>query len=252
MTAMAEDLICELNLALVPEMALAKKHIAFSEGLAKRYPSVIALNGVGPRLVFTPHVTLYQVPIPARDLDHLAEKLAQLAGKTRTLTLAAIEYGSNPNEGSLEVRYEAGEELMELQETLIGETNPLRGSLLLERDPAGHRLADLVKESGTRGDNIRSTGFDAVGDPAKGGMFRPHVTIGWFAIGTSLAMNAPDWPPIAAFDGRFDALGIFALGPYGTCAQCLRVLPLAGTKQRPASPTGTSSASAADATDGAT
>jgi hypothetical protein len=226
---MAEDLVCELNLALVPEIALANKHIAFSQGLAKQYPSVIALNGVGPRLVFTPHVTLYQVPIPARDLDQLAGKLAQLAGTTQSLSLAATEYGSNPNEGSLEVRYEPAEVLMELQEALIAETNPLRAGLLLERDPAGHQLSDLVSEPGTRGDNIRSTGFDAVGDPAKGGLFHPHVTIGWFAIGTSLAMNAPDWPPIAAFDGRFEALGIFALGPYGTCAQCLRVLPLAHT-----------------------
>jgi hypothetical protein len=231
---MAEDLVCELNLALVPEKALANKHIAFSQGLAKQYPSVIALNGVGPRLVFTPHVTLYQVPIPVRDLEKLAGRLAQLAGKTRSLSLAATEYSSNANEGSLEVRYEPTEVLMEVQEALIGETNPLRGSLLLERDPAGHWLADLVKEPGTRGDNIRSTGFDAVGDPAKGGMFRPHVTIGWFAIGTSLAMNAPDWPPIEAFNGSFDALGIFALGPYGTCAQCLRVLPLADATDRAA------------------
>jgi 2'-5' RNA ligase len=249
---MAEDLVCELNLALIPEMTLAEKHIAFSEGLAKQYPSVIALNGVGPRLVFTPHVTLYQVPITVRDLEQLAGKLAQLAATTQSLSLAATGYGSNPNEGSLEVRYEPAEVLMELQEALIGETNPLRGDLLLERDPAGHRLLDLVSEPGTRGDNIRSTGFDAVGDPAKGGLFHPHVTIGWFAIGTRLAMNAPDWPPIGAFDGRFEALGIFALGPYGTCAQCLRVLPLAGTKRGSRTPAGTSSTSAADATDGAT
>lgn len=249
---MAEDLVCELNLALVPELALAKKHIAFSEGLAKRYPSVIVLNGVGPRLVFTPHVTLYQVPIPVRDLEQLDGKLAQLAGKTQSVSLAAIEYGSNPNEGSVEVRYEPDAVLMELQEALIGETNPLRGSLLLERDPAGHRLLDLVKERGTRGDNIRRTGFDAVGDPVNGGMFRPHVTIGWFALGIAVEMNATDWPPISAFDGRFDALGIFALGPFGTCAQCLRLLPLASNKQGPTTPAGTSSATAADAIDGAT
>ncbi len=249
---MAEDLVCELNLALIPEMALANKHIAFSQGLAKQYPSVITLNGVGPRLVFTPHLTLYQVPIPVLHLEQLAAELAVLAGKTRSLSLAATEYGSNPNEGSLEVRYEPTEVLMELQEALIGQVNPLRGGLLLERDPAGHLLLELVKEPGTRGENIRNTGFDAVGDPAKGGLFQPHVTIGWFAIGTSLAMNAPDWPPIEAFKGSFDALGVFALGPYGTCAQCLRVLPFAGTKQATTTPPGTSSTHAADATDSAT
>lgn len=40
-------------------------------------------------------------------------------------------------------------------------------------------------------------------------------------------LNAPDWPPPSHFDGRFAALGIFLLGPYGTCAQRLAALPLA-------------------------
>jgi hypothetical protein len=39
-------------------------------------------------------------------------------------------------------------------------------------------------------------------------------------------LNAPDWPPISDFNGRFVALGIHLLGPYGTCAQRLAALPI--------------------------
>lgn len=58
---MTEELICELNLALIPEESLANRHIALSRQMATRYPPLIELNGVRPRLAFTPHLTLYQV-----------------------------------------------------------------------------------------------------------------------------------------------------------------------------------------------
>jgi hypothetical protein len=101
----------------------------------------------------------------------------------------------------------------------------------LERDPAGHELTgheltDLIQEPGTKGDNIRATGFDAVGDPARGGLFQPHVTINWFELGTSVALGAEGLPPISDFNGRFLALGVYLLGPYGTCAQRMASLEL--------------------------
>ncbi|HMD24929.1 MAG TPA: hypothetical protein VKH61_12580, partial [Streptosporangiaceae bacterium] len=88
-------------------------------------------------------------------------------------------------------------------------------------------LSDRIDEPGQAGDNIRRTGFDAVGDPTHGGLFYPHVTINWFEPGTSVDLTATDWPSLSHCDGRFAALGIFLLGPYGTCAQRLAALPLA-------------------------
>lgn len=224
---MVQELICELNLALIPEETLANRQIALSKQLATRYPAVIQLNGVTPRLAFTPHLTLYQVPIKARDLSGLYAALAGLTAKASVFSLAATEYGYNPNEASFEVRYEATGQLMQLQDDVIAVVNPLRGDLLLERDPAGHKLGELTDRPGTAGDNIRRTGFDAVGDPAHGGLFHPHVTINWFASGTSVELNAPDWPPISDFNGHFVALGIYLLGPYGTCAQRVAAMDIA-------------------------
>jgi len=86
---------------------------------------------------------------------------------------------------------------MTLQRDTIAAVNPLRGELLLERDPAGHPLSDRLNELGTAADNIRATGFDAVGDPAEGGLFHPHVTINWFELGTPVATNDAALPSLS-------------------------------------------------------
>lgn len=218
---MNDRLICELNIALIPETELASRHICFSNQMAGRYRPVIELNGVTPRVAFAPHLTLYQVPVAVEDLPGLRNALLSVAAKVSPVALRATDYGCNQAEGSFEVRYEAPAGLMQLQDETIAVVNPLRGNLLLERDPAGRPLKERIDESGAAGDNIRRTGFDAVGDPGQGGLFHPHVTLNWFEPGTSVALNADGWPTLSHFDGRFTALGIFFLGPFGTCAQRL-------------------------------
>jgi 2'-5' RNA ligase len=223
---MNQELISELNLALIPENILGERHIALSRQIASQYPAVITLNGITPRLAFTPHLTIYQVAVRVKDLDRMREALGEVASSARAFALAATEYSANPNEGSFEVRYEAAPRLMQFQDEVLAIVNPLRGNLLVERDPSGRPLSELMRRSGTVGDNVRRTGFDAVGDPAKGGTFGPHVTINWLRLGTSLKMNACDWPQLSDLNGHFVALGIFVLGPYGTCAQRLATLEL--------------------------
>jgi hypothetical protein len=224
---MDEQLVCELNLAVIPETRLARRLVSLSKTMGDRYESLIRLNGVTPRVAFAPHVTVYQVAILVRDLPGIRDALQDVVGKAPRLSLGATEYGANANDGSFEVRYAASQTLVELQDATISVVNPPRGSLLLERDPAGHPLSERIKEAGRAGDNIRGTGFDAVGDPAQGGLFQPHVTINWFQPGATLDLHASDLPSPSRFDGDFIALGIFLLGPYGTCAQRLAALPLA-------------------------
>ena len=108
------QVICELNLALIPEPELADRHIAFSSQMAGRYPAVIQLNGITPRLAFAPHLTLYQVPVPARDLPEMCARLGDVAAKVPRLSCSATEYRSNEGEGSFEVRYAPAPALMEL------------------------------------------------------------------------------------------------------------------------------------------
>ena len=139
---MDQQLICELNLALIPETELASRHITFSRHMTGPYRSLIQLNGVTPRVAFTPHVTLYQVPVQARDLPGLHAPLRDVAAKAPQPWLSATEYRSNQDEGSFEVRYAPAAPSMELQADTIAVVNPLRGDLLLERDPAGRPLSE--------------------------------------------------------------------------------------------------------------
>jgi hypothetical protein len=195
--------------------------------MGDKYESLIQLNGVTPRVAFAPHITLYQVATRVHDLPGIRKAVHEVVADAPRLSLAATEYGSNANEGSFEVRYAASQALMKLQDATISVVNPRRGSLLPERDPAGHPMSERIKESGRAGDNIRGTGFDAVGDPAQGGLFRPHVTLNWFQPGATVDVHGPELPSHSRFDGDFTALGIFLLGPHGTCAQRLAALPLA-------------------------
>jgi hypothetical protein len=224
---MNDQLVCELNLALIPETDLARRLISFSREMGARSHSIIELNGVAPWVAFTPHITVYQVATRVRDLPGIRAALRDVVSKSPQLSLGATEYGSNANEGSFEVRYEAAATLMKLQDATIRIVNPRRGSLLLERDPAGRPLTERIEEAGQAGDNIRRTGFDAVGDPAQGGLFQPHVTLNWFEPGAPIEPHASDLPSPRSFNGHFTALGIFLLGPYGTCAQRLAALPFA-------------------------
>lgn len=225
---MNQELICELQLALIPEKSLADRHVALSKQMATQYPALITLTGVTARLAFTPHLTIYQFALKVKDLDRMRGALAKVASSA-PFALAAMEYRANANEGSFEVRYEGVPRLMQFQSEVLAVVNPLRGGLLVELNPAGRPFSELIQQSGTIGDNIRRTGFDAVGDPATGGTFGPHVTINWFRVGTSVKMNAADWPPISEFNGQFGALGLFVLGPYGTCIQRLASIDLAGS-----------------------
>lgn len=231
-TEMNDELVCELNLVLVPDEELANRQTGLSRHMSDHYVPVIELTSVEPRLGFAPHLTLYQVAVAMKDMPALRATLADLAVRKAPVSLQAIEYGANAQEGSFEVRYEPASDLMQLQDELIERVNPLRGTLLRERDPAGHKLIEALEEPGTKGDNIRRTGFDAVGDPASGGMFHPHSTINWFRIGSSVDLDGPELPAVSELSGRFVALGIYLLGPYGTCAQRLAEFKLGQEHER--------------------
>ena len=86
----------------------------------------------------------------------------------------------------------------------------------MQHDPAGNSLVELAKQPGTVGDNIRTTGYAEVGS-----LYRPHDTTNWFELGTEVDMNSDVLPDLADLDGAYRAIGLFAIGPYGSCPQLL-------------------------------
>jgi len=216
----------ELNIALIPDNNLAGRHIAASQTMASKHPAYIQLNSVAPRLAFAPHLTLYQVSVAHDSLLEAMDGLQKAAQSFGVQTAKTTQYAYNAGEASFEVRYEVTGQLLAMQKSILDAVNPLRNGLLLEKDPGGNTVSELLDAEGVLGENIRATGFAEVGDPAQGGLFRPHVTLNWFKIGTEVDENDSALPALETLNGDYTHLGVYLLGPYGTCAQRLAAYPL--------------------------
>ena len=81
---------------------------------------------------------------------------------------------------------------------------------------------------------MRKTGYWEVGDAREGGYFRPHATLNWFELGTQVDANNSLLPPVAALSGNYDTLGLFVLGPQGSCPQLLASYTLVPRSSTPA------------------
>lgn len=214
--------VIELNIALIPEPELGLRQAKLSQSLAGQQQALVQLGNPGNRLTLAPHLTLYQVPIPIAQFAALDSRLASVAENASAQRLEATGFAYNRGEGSVEISYGVSDTLVAFQDQVIAALNPLRGDLLLERDPAGNRLDDLRGMDGHAADRIRRTGYAEIDDPRAGGAFRPHVTLNWFEPGADITsawkLLLPDSPDM---DGIFASLGTFVLGPYGTCPQLL-------------------------------
>jgi hypothetical protein len=206
------SLTLELNIALIPE-----------EQLAQEFPALVQLGGENEKLAITPHLTLYQVPITIDKIHMLDNSLTTLMQKFTSQQLSSTRYVYNEDEASFEIQYEVAGWLLDMQEQLIAIVNPQRNGLLLERDPAGHNVSELLSGENRVNDNIRQTGYAEVGNPRNGGLFRPHVTLNWFVQGTKIAISDKRLPVATTLNGKFIALGVFFLGPFGTCPQRLSI-----------------------------
>jgi hypothetical protein len=211
------DLRIDLNVALLPDPDLAQQLVAASRKFADHYPTIVQLGDIGHRLSMAPHLTLYQVPVPMDGLSRLHDGLRAIARAGHGMELACTRLAYNSDEASLEARTDVPCELARLQRDVLDLANPIRGGMLLDRDPAGNRLTDFLTDAGDLGANIRDTGYAEVGN-----LFRPHDTLNWFEPGTCVDAGAMEsLVNLAALSGAYTALGLFALGPYGTCPQLL-------------------------------
>ena len=229
------ELKIELNVCLLPDTKLSKNLVCASQLAESCQPSereacIVTLQGAEGtaeeqrrRLQLAPHLTLYQISLPVRLLEKGCEELKVVAGGTSDVDVTATELAYNAHEGSLEVRYSKTDQLTALQSKVIECLNPLRGSLLLERDPAGEipRLDDM---------NVCEYGF-----PEVGLSFRPHATLNWYATrkgdepsaaaaegdNVIYGYSAPPSIDIDSLSGRYSALAVCVLGPQGTCPQTL-------------------------------
>lgn len=223
---MDTPLILELNIALIPSNQLSHQLVAVSQKLAHTYPTLVQLGLPDGRLAMAPHLTLYQVPLLLDNVTQAVQQIREEASEYTPFNLMATEYAYNQEEASLEIGYETTDELVALQTAIITTINPLRGELLLERDPAGNDLHAFLTTNSRQGEDVRRTGYWEVGDSRQGGFFRPHATLNWFTLGTQVDLQQAVFPDPITLNGIYTAIGIYSLGPKGSCPQLIASCPL--------------------------
>ncbi|MEO6761365.1 MAG: hypothetical protein ABI220_03240 [Candidatus Saccharimonadales bacterium] len=185
------------NVVLLPNSELADKAIATSRGLAKE-PVLFTLE-IGK---FFPHVSIYMLQLRRADLLEAVERLKQLADRLQSFELAARKY--NQEQGYFDIEYTKTEAIRLLQPKVIELLNPMRDGLMPDDAKRLHNISGLKLE------NIKLYGFSSVGE-----LYRPHLTLTRF-FGRMDISNLP-LPNANEFSGEFPAIGIFEMGPNGTC-----------------------------------
>lgn len=141
--------------------------------------------------------------------------LQQIALACKPFDLTAVRYslGEGFAVGYVDPEFAVTNELRGAQEAVIAAVNPIR---------AGMRESDKAKmkeATGVKLENLQKYGFPSVGE-----LFRPHMTL------TRLKENRPDaltsLPDSSTFSGTFDRIGLFEMGPNGTCARKIAEFPL--------------------------
>lgn len=210
------ELKLELCVGLTPDMSgcqdcmRASKQAKFAYS---KHNGFVQIGNIENRLSIAPHLTLYQFPILIDKIHQATQSLAEVARSFEAFTLVPIRYNFNKHEGSLEILYENTPKLAELQEKVLEALNPLRGGLLIEKDPGGNVLTSIVDSN----EHVFKFGFGESLDK-----FKPHVTLNWFDEDVdgfdenSMSVLLP-----ALGEVKFPKLAIYIMGPNGTCVQNL-------------------------------
>jgi len=207
-----------------------------------------------------PHLTLYQLSLSVCDLEEVCTLLHSAAA------LHEEEYGivvapiltiqGNPDEGSIEIKYEKTNALKSLQERIVNYLNMrhIRGDRLREKEPDGRLMSSLLCN-----ENVKKYGFsEGITD------FSPHCTLLWLPANVmkcsdgngngnvncvgdngnnydtddddidkanileSILQKASSTLPS---NHEYDRIGLYVLGSRGTCCQLLYETPLGNQHQ---------------------
>lgn len=204
------------DIVLLPPKAVDDLSIQISQQLQPEGTDFVLESGV-----LYPHLSLYMANFTPEQLEQVQQLLADIAKKTKTLSLVASHYGHNLEQGMFEIFYNKTPEITKLQEKVIAACNPLRSGLR-HRDPVGRVLtAYFAQSTGEVRNNIQKFGYDEVGN-----FFNPHITFTRFTQRdhkTELtALPAPK-----ELNGEYSTLGLFEMGENGTCIKQVAVYDLA-------------------------
>lgn len=190
------------DIVLLPSHEQAELAVQASRTLAPQ-GSLFTLNNQD----FYAHASLYMFEMNVASQGDCIAALEQLSQRTSVQQLQQDGYfyqDTGHGKGYVDVAYNRNDTVDGLQMQVIELFNTLR---------AGMREKDKIKMTDATGlklENLQKYGYPAIGE-----LFRPHITLTKFPV--EIEPDLTVLPPATIFNGSFTRLGLFEMGPNGTC-----------------------------------
>lgn len=200
--SLSESQTIPCDIVLLPNEEQSKLAIEASQ-LLSRQGSLFTLDNQN----FYAHVSLYMFQMGIDTQDACIAALRQIAEQNDVQQLEQDGYfyqDSGFGKGYVDVAYARNGEADSLQESVVNVFNNLRADM---RESDKQKMTDAT---GLKLENLQKYGYPAIGE-----LFRPHVTLTKFPA--EIEPDLTVLPPSAIFSGEFTRVGLFEMGPNGTC-----------------------------------
>lgn len=191
------------NIVIYPSREISQKAIKISE-LLKISGGIFVLDGKK----YFPHITLYMMELPLKNLNKVRKILKDYASRTKSFKINSFKYRQK-KDGFVDVSYK-DKQIKNLQKEVISLLNPLRGGLLRERE-----ITRMKELSERQKKNVLFCGHRDVGSD-----FYPHLT---FTKLERFDKKILSKIKKDNFSFKVNKIALFYLGEYGTCNKLIEI-----------------------------
>lgn len=156
---------------------------------------------------FYAHASLYMFQMNEDSQEKCIAALQKIASRMSVQHLQEEGYyyqDSGHGKGYIDISFARTEQVDHLQQVVVTTFNELRDDM---RESDKNKMADAT---GIKLENLQKFGYPAIGE-----LFRPHITVA--RLPKEIEPDLSVLPPSASFDGTFTKIGLFEMGPNGTC-----------------------------------
>ena len=198
-----DSLPCDV--VVLPDDTLARESVKASEQIAADYEVFSVLDG---RNMYA-HASIYMAQLDLKSVERAKQLLERVAVECESMCFDAIGYGGSL--GYTNVQYPAAR-FLALQKIVIDLIDPIRGDMRAEE------RKQMKNAEGSVLENLQKYGYPHVGE-----LMKPHITFARLSSYVSPSAEALEsiLGDPSRFSGRFDRLGLFAMGKNGTCIRPL-------------------------------
>jgi len=191
------------NIAICPPPGISARAMELSRLLQGR-GGLFTLN----KRSRIPHVTLYMAELPLENVRRAASALKDFSSQTSPFEIEFLSYKENKN-GYVDVRFRESPELLRLHKRVVDLINPLREGLIRNRDR--EKMGELSKSE--------RRNLELYGSRRVGSRLDPHLTLTKLREDQGRVISGL---PQHNFSFRVTRIGLFHLGPHGTCRRLIR------------------------------